>query len=183
MENEIQPINKHLAVYRTYNGLKSGKLYAGQYPMSKDENMYKIKIRELMDLKITSIICLLEKEKLQSFIPYESITKQLNYDVKIYNFPITDFSIPEINQMISILDKIDELLSNNENVYVHCWGGNGRTGTVIGCWLRRHNISGEDALDKIMEWRSKTLFGSDFYSESPETEEQKEFVRNWENGK
>ncbi|MFZ5949388.1 MAG: fused DSP-PTPase phosphatase/NAD kinase-like protein [Candidatus Rifleibacteriota bacterium] len=23
-------------------------------------------------------------------------------------------------------------------VYVHCWGGLGRTGVVVGCWSRRH---------------------------------------------
>ena len=33
-----------------------------------------------------------------------------------------------------------------EPVYVHCWGGIGRTGTVVGCWLVRHGMTGDEAL-------------------------------------
>jgi len=35
--------------------------------------------------------------------------------------------------MHEILDTIDAALSAKRIVYVHCWGGVGRTGTVIGC--------------------------------------------------
>ena len=31
-------------------------------------------------------------------------------------------------------------------MYLHCWGGVGRTGTVVGCWLVRHGRTGDEAL-------------------------------------
>lgn len=33
-------------------------------------------------------------------------------------------------------------LAAGQTVYVHCYGGIGRTGTVVGCWLVRHGLSG-----------------------------------------
>lgn len=31
-------------------------------------------------------------------------------------------------------------------VYLHCWGGIGRTGTIVGCWLARNGFPGKAAL-------------------------------------
>ncbi|WP_374108489.1 hypothetical protein [Nostoc sp. XA010] len=33
------------------------------------------------------------------------------------------------------LPPIDRALNGQEKVYVHCWGGIGRTGIVVGCYL------------------------------------------------
>lgn len=43
---------------------------------------------------------------------------------------------PTVDQMRAILDAIDRAAGSI--VYVHCWGGHGRTGTVAGCYLVRH---------------------------------------------
>ena len=40
-----------------------------------------------------------------------------------------------------ILDEIDGAILNGKTVYVHCLGGIGRTGTVVGCYLVRHGIA------------------------------------------
>ena len=32
---------------------------------------------------------------------------------------------------------------------MHCWGGVGRTGTTVGCWLVRHGRSGTEALAEL----------------------------------
>jgi protein-tyrosine phosphatase len=58
-------------------------------------------------------------------------------------------------------------------VYVHCRGGIGRTGTVIGCWLARNGLTGQAALDRIAELRAGTPDG---YTQSPETAAQRAFV-------
>jgi protein-tyrosine phosphatase len=34
--------------------------------------------------------------------------------------------------MVRILNQIDMCIKYDKPVYVHCWGGKGRTGTVIG---------------------------------------------------
>ena len=59
-------------------------------------------------------------------------------------------------------------------VYVHCWGGVGRTGTIIGCWLVMQGISGDGAIRRIAELRAGM---PDSGRRSPETNEQRRLVR------
>lgn len=65
-------------------------------------------------------------------------------------FHIPDMGICDAAQMNHILDTIDEHVSAGRGVYVHCWGGVGRTGTVIGCWLVRHGATGDAALQQVL---------------------------------
>ena len=86
-------------------------------------------------------------------------------------FPIRDMSTPSPEQMREILDALDEALDHGRTVYLHCLGGIGRTGTVVGCHLVRTGRSGEDALADIVAWRGDQW--------SPQTEAQKDFERAW----
>ena len=93
--------------------------------------------------------------------------------------PIRDASIPRApERMTGILDAIDHALSEGESVYVHCWGGIGRTGTVIGCWLVRRGLSGDEALRRVAEWWRGAAIVC-FAPLSPETAEQTAYVRHW----
>ena len=58
--------------------------------------------------------------------------------------------------MRSILDAIDAAVSQGRRVYVHCRAGIGRTGTVVGCYLVRHGMSGPQAIAQISLWRAAT---------------------------
>jgi len=58
---------------------------------------------------------------------------------------------------------------------VHCLGGLGRTGTVVGCFLVRHGLSGAQALETIQLLR-RTTPNAD--SPSPEAEMQRWMVLN-----
>ena len=71
---------------------------------------------------------------------YEDLLNEVSGgEAKRLAFPIPDISIPaDPNQMIAILDAIDAALFEGHGVYIHCWGGVGRTGTVVVCWLKRH---------------------------------------------
>jgi protein-tyrosine phosphatase len=86
-------------------------------------------------------------------------------EVEHRRMPIRDFGVPTAEEMGSILDTIDEALSNGRTVLVHCRGGIGRTGTVIGCYLRRHGASAEEALEAL--------------GGRPETEEQFAMIHKW----
>jgi hypothetical protein len=60
-------------------------------------------------------------------------------------------------------------------VYVHCRGGRGRTGTVVGCHFVRRGSTGRDALLRLAElW--KTVAKSAWKPASPETNAQRSFV-------
>ena len=89
-------------------------------------------------------------------------------------------SVPHnTEQMKAILDAIDDALNDGETLYVHCYGGVGRTGTVVGCWLVRHGLTGDEALAQIAEWW-KGVEKSWRIPRSPEMPAQFEYILNWE---
>ena len=63
--------------------------------------------------------------------------------------PIPDMGTPTAGHVMQILDDIDAARADGGTVYVHCWGGVGRTGTVVGCWLVRHGLDDGDAIATI----------------------------------
>ena len=69
--------------------------------------------------------------------------------------PIPDMGTPTAGHVMQILDDIDEVRAQGGTAYVHCWGGVGRTGTVIGCWLVRHGLDRGDAIARIAELRAE----------------------------
>ena len=102
-------------------------------------------MKTLLDAGIDHFIDLTEPGEL---LPYFEIAEEealrLGHTVEWERHPVVDASIPRSpDQMAKILDAIDDALGNNKTVYVHCWGGVGRTGTVVGCWLVRHGRTEE----------------------------------------
>ena len=87
--------------------------------------------------------------------------------------PIKDLGVPSKPHLLAILDLIDRCVAEASPVYVHCWGGVGRTGTVVGCWLSRNGCAGQAALDRIAELRAGTPDG---FKRSPETDRQRALV-------
>jgi protein-tyrosine phosphatase len=80
--------------------------------------------------------------------------------------------------MQTVLDTIDESLKAGRTVYIHCWGGVGRTGTVVGCWLLRHSLADPtNVLDILMKLRRQDRERGPRMS--PETAEQQRFVKQW----
>ena len=93
--------------------------------------------------------------------------------------PIVDVSVPRSPQETAgILDAIDRALDDGSTVYLHCWGGVGRTGTVVGCWLVRHGMTGDEALLQIAEWW-RGMEKVYRMPRSPATRQQRAYVRNW----
>ena len=81
--------------------------------------------------------------------------------------------------MARTLDLVDRELGRGGTVYAHCWGGAGRTGTVVGCWLVRHGLYGDGALAQIAALRAGSPA---LWLDSPQTGEQRAMVRGWAAG-
>ncbi len=92
--------------------------------------------------------------------------------------PVRDFAAPTAEQMTEVLDVIDRERSAGGSVYVHCYAGVGRTGTVVGCWLVRHGWTPGAALALIRE-RRRDLPSYAARPDSPETPEQHALVHAW----
>ena len=157
-----------------------GRFAAGEYPGAKDPSQAAARLRSFLGAGINHFIDLTEPEELE---PYSGIAEEeasrLGVAVGYERHQITDVSVPRRpEEMIAILDAIDAALGEGKTVYVHCWGGVGRTGTVVGCWLVRHGRTGEGALDQIAEWWQgvEKVYRK---PESPETYEQQAYVRDW----
>jgi hypothetical protein len=95
-------------------------------------------------------------------------------------YPIQDMGVP-LNraEMCAILDELDGALALGRRVYLHCVGGIGRTGTVVGCYLVRHGASGTEALLQIARWWETTA-KKRVFPRSPQTDQQMAYVLDWE---
>ncbi|KII86267.1 hypothetical protein PLICRDRAFT_43852 [Plicaturopsis crispa FD-325 SS-3] len=103
-------------------------------------------------------------------------------EIEYHNFPIADRSLPvSVEYMCGILDVLRDNERRERISAVHCRGGIGRTGMVVGCWLVECGLArtGEEALNRIAEeW--KTVEKCKRFPHSPETGPQFEFVRNFQ---
>ena len=153
------------------------KFLAGPYPRGWHDEVIIGKLDTLLNADISLFINLTEKGESTSYA--ELLYRQADIygkDVEHWNAPIIDWGTTSVNRMVEILDRIDESLENERRVYVHCLGGIGRTGTVVGCYLVRHGMCGEDALQQIAEWRKDIPAGR---MRSPESDAQRSMVLNW----
>ena len=162
-----------------------GKLLAGCYPGSEDPMEEETNLTGIIQAGIRHVISLMEPQEYNRpddpFPPYvdhmESIAQKLRVSVTFDQISIKDFSVPTERQMVRILNQIDMCIKYDKPVYVHCWGGKGRTGTVVGCYLARHRFAtGNDVIEMIKELRKNT---KDFLDLSPETRGQINMVINW----
>jgi predicted protein tyrosine phosphatase len=155
------------------------KLLAGEYPVDYNTEVARKRIDALLEAGIDTFIDL---TKPNETVPYEKIlleqAKAYDVDAKHLNFPIRDFGLPTPELMTNILDTIDSSLQEGHKIYLHCWGGIGRTGTTVGCYLVHRGKTGEEALRQLAEWW-QTVPKSQYHPRSPETHEQAEFIRTW----
>jgi hypothetical protein len=154
-----------------------GRFMAGEYPAVRYwEDRTRSKLHSLLDAGVRVFIDLTRPNELT---PYEPVLKELsgwlNLPTEYYRHPIRDLSIPTPAEMTAILDRIDAALAAEKCVYVHCWGGIGRTGTVVGCHLVRRGSTGEQALAALRDLRRAVPDARP----SPESDEQVEMVRDW----
>ncbi len=179
MHNEVMNV---LPFERSYWVLPN-KLLAGNVPTSYDDEERKLKMTGIISVGIDVIINLQEQDETNHYGDYfYDYAKDLrHYGISTLRFPIVDLGIPSEEQMIKILNLIDKSLTEDKKVYVHCWGGVGRTGTVIGCFLLRHGYASNDNVIDYIAYLKRT---TPIYDRpSPETDAQIRFVRGWKKGK
>lgn len=156
---------------------------AGEYPGAYHEEEARKRIRWLLEQDLDFFLDLTEESELD-IKPYADLltdeATKVRRSVLRKQYPIPDFSTTSQAGMVEILDMIDRALSAGRNVYMHCLGGRGRTGTVVGCYLVRHGIPPDQALEKIQELR-EGMPNED--RPSPENENQRRMVKQWTKGK
>jgi len=162
-----------------------GRLLAGPYPGDWQESVARAKLAGLLEAGVRCVVALTEAGEVGRggipVTPYEpdltALAEARGLSVTLARHAIPDMSVPTIAGMRQTLDTIDGHLVAGRAVYVHCWGGYGRTGTVVGCWLARHGLAaGPAVLERLRDLR-QGLSG-----ESPQTDAQRAMVTGWPAG-
>ena len=159
----------------------TGKFMAGEYPGRREEMESRSRIQALIRSGIRVCIDLTKPGEINPSyreIFLEELTRY-GFIGNYYHFPIYDFGIPSQAQMERTLDVIDKCVSEKTPVYLHCHAGVGRTGLTVGCYLVRHGMTGDKALEEIKRLRNNVASS---WSRSPETDAQVEYVKAWKLG-
>jgi len=53
------------------------------------------------------------------------------HPINFIHFPVPDLGVVEDKDMLALTYQLADLLRNGRSLYVHCYGGHGRTGTVL----------------------------------------------------
>jgi len=159
-----------------------GEFLAGEHPGGMEEANTILRLQALLDAGIRTFVNLTEEE--ERMPGYARVVRELaadrGIDVVTLRLPIPDRRVPSLGTVRCALDVIDHSITSGNAVYVHCFAGIGRTGTMVGCHLRRHGRANEEnVIERIAQLRRHLPGGNET---SPHTSEQVALVRSWEEG-
>jgi len=145
------------------------KALFGSYPTNDDVLYFEtIGVKYFVDLT--------ECDKLPPYI--------ISNDSTYIKYPIPDMKIPtNVNSFCSFILHIEHIIKNlkdDEKIYIHCRGGNGRAGILVACLLMRYHddMNVLDALQLTQKYHSerKNLKLKWKILGAPQTITQKNFV-------
>lgn len=160
--------------------VQPGRLLAGEYPGASEPEAARTKLRGYLEAGITFFLDLTDPR--DGLAPYVEMVQAeaaaLGRSVMHQQMTIRDMDVPPQAYMREILNVLETALAEGHTVYVHCWGGIGRTGTVVGCYLVQTGLTGDQALQQIARWW-RGVAKAWLYPRSPQTDAQVTYVRRW----
>ena len=164
--------------------IEPGTLFGGEYPGDRKPEIAFARLFSLVEIGVRTFIDLTAKA--DGLAPYEKLLPELELEagtsLRRISVPIPDMGVPDSEEaMRTVMDTIRASIAKSPAVYIHCWGGIGRTGTVAGCWLRECGHDPESALARVQHQYSSHMAKakSGRYPESPQTQTQKNYIRRW----
>ena len=162
--------------------VQPGLLCAGHYPGDLNLEVRDEKLRGLLDLGLTRILCLIEEGETgrsgAPFVPYlprlEELAAERGTTIEWMRLSVRDASAPTLERMREILTLLAEGLARKQPTYFHCYGGHGRTGTVAACYLIEQGRTPTQALTEITRLRQLLPKNHD-----PFEGDQREFILGW----
>jgi len=154
-----------------------GAFLAGGHPALVDDHVEE-RLSALLAAGLRTFIDLTEQHETDGYaVVLQCLAEERGVEVAYLHFPICDRSVPSAWMMGRILDVIDRAIADERPVFVHCFGGIGRTGTAVGCHLRRcGRAARDDVMVRIAELRQGMAIAREV---SPHVPEQVLMVENW----
>ena len=141
----------------------------GAYPASKDDGETFSLLNAILLLGITMFVCLQQEynprvtenmwRRSNALRPYfqdvEKIVHQKRHEANIVSpeklsfvhFPIKDCGVSDDDSVLELAKKLVQAIAHGDIIYLHCWGGHGRTGTVVCIML--HLMYGLSAMEAM----------------------------------
>jgi ADP-ribosylglycohydrolase len=154
----------------------------GPFPGAPTAPEMRAKLEALIDLGVRTFVNLQEPHERGAggnrFPDYTRIASSLSSEpLAFHRIAIKDMTAARMRDVTSAMHAIRDGLEHGL-VYVHCWGGHGRTGTIAGCWLRSTGLTADDALAQIRDARAHDAHLSSM--PSPQTPEQRAVIEKWQ---
>ena len=155
-------------------------MLAGEHPGAISGHEVAARIDALLDFGMRQFIDLTEEG--ERVAPYDATLRERAAARGIralhHRFAIRDFGVPSAALMRAALDAAYAAMAAGDPVYVHCWAGIGRTGTVVGCLLREQGLTADEAVGTLAaKWRS--MEKRHRHPTSPEWPGQFELIETW----
>jgi hypothetical protein len=157
-------------------------LCAGCYPGDQDPATRDAKLHGLLDCGIHRVLSLMEAIERgrggRPFEPYvprlQELAAERELEVECLSLPLPDARAPAQPALEKVLEVIEVGLREQTPTYLHCWGGHGRTGTVVACHLIRKGRTAQQAIDALLRLRADLP-----KNHHPFEGDQERFVRAW----
>ncbi|MCC6812160.1 MAG: ADP-ribosylglycohydrolase family protein [Deltaproteobacteria bacterium] len=117
---------------------------------------------------VDELVCLLEDRELSALKIDALVSEAALRGMTVHRLPIPDAGVlPSLEPARALVRTIIDALNRGRTVVVHCAGGLGRTGTIVGCLLTECGPSVEQGLSALRAARGPNC---------PETQGQKDFI-------
>jgi len=135
--------------------VQPGRLLAGEYPGDIEPARAREKVDLLVDTGVRTFVDLTTPA--DRLVPYQPLVAEVaetrRLDVRHERFPIPDLGVVDDHRYDEVARTIQDGLARGA-VYVHCWGGIGRTGTVIGCVLADEGSGYDEIIERLTTLRA-----------------------------
>ncbi len=117
-------------------------------------------LRAIREWGASALVSLMEAEEMACYGVAELPEKTLKLGMEHYHLPIVDMDVPGEGferQWLRSGERLRDTLMSGDSIVIHCLGGLGRTGTVVGRLLVELGSDPETAIARIRQARPGTI--------------------------
>jgi protein-tyrosine phosphatase len=131
-------------------------ILVGAYPYTKNRTS-KIYVsdrlnhlRTLITLDLDVYVSLVEDHEIKKYGDYTKIVGEQKSNTLFLSLPTPDNGVASDKEVSYLVNQIYHLYLCGKKIYIHCWGGHGRTSVISACLLKYiYRYTTDEALDYV----------------------------------